>query len=109
MLVLVSSSVFAQSSQLPKDAALVAREKQQSSAGRQWEAARKQAESAGAWLVPGRRIDPPDPATVPDPVDAPKPADPASNTGETSDKASCDAMSEDSIAAIVEAAGRQQS
>lgn len=99
ILVLVSSSVLAQTAPGPKDSLLPGKDKQQNSAGKQWEAARKQAESVGAWLVPGRRADPPDFSA------SGKGAETLSSAADPA----CDVMSEESIAGIIEAAAKEQS
>lgn len=76
-----------------------AREKQQASVARQREAVRKQAQTVGAWLEPGRGVDPVDPANLPDP---------ASASGSAS-QAPCDPLGDESIAPIIDIAAKAQS
>jgi soluble lytic murein transglycosylase-like protein len=77
-----------------------AKEKQQASIARQKESIRKQAESVGAWLVPGRSLNEGDPAG---------PADPVSSAAQPASKAPCDPLGETSVAPIVDVAAKAQS
>jgi soluble lytic murein transglycosylase-like protein len=100
------------SSSLPGDPMRASREKQQAAMVRQFESVRKQAESAGAWIVPGRDVDPAPPGDPPDP---PKPASSdvqaakAPNDVQAASRAPCDPMGEASVAAIIDGAARAQS
>jgi soluble lytic murein transglycosylase-like protein len=94
------------SPQKPNDPQRAAREKQQASIARQRESARKQAESVGAWIVPGREAEV---ALPPDPPDLAKPESPPSAAAQASSKASCDPLGEESLGSIIDGAAKAHS
>jgi len=94
------------SRQVPNDPLRAAREKQQAAISRQRESVRKQAESVGAWLVPGSVAEV---ARPPDPPDLAKPEIPAPGAAHAASKVPCDPIAEESVAPIIEGAAKAQS
>jgi soluble lytic murein transglycosylase-like protein len=88
------------SAQMPNDPLRAAREKQQAATARQWKSVQKQAESVGAWLVPGSVAEV---ARPPDPPDIP-----VSGAAHAPSKAPCDPIGEESVAPIIDGAAKAQ-
>lgn len=86
---------------MPNDPMRAAREKQQAAVARQWEAARKQAQSVGSWLVPGSVAEV---ARAPDSPDIP-----VSGAAQAASKAPCDPIAEELVAPIIDGAAKAQS
>lgn len=93
------------SPQMPNDSR-TAKERQQAAIARQWVSVRKQAESVGAWLVPGRGADV---TRSPDPPDVAEPEIPASGAAQAASNAPCDPIAEESVAPIIEGAAKAHS
>ena len=70
---------------------------------RQFESVRKQAESVGSWMVPGRGVE------AAPPSDPPEPPKPASSDAQAASKAPCDPMGEATVAPIIDGAAKAQS